>query len=65
MLSDEVKAMYRRYQGCLVWSSLDARISVMRAASFYDKVTEVFNNQEYIPETKMLPDLHEHFAEFF
>ena len=29
---------------------------------FYDKVVEVFNNPEFIPETLKLPDLHEDFT---
>ena len=51
MLSDEVKVLYRSSQYCLSRGSLDARNSVMRLVDFYDKVVEIFNNPEIIPET--------------
>ena len=34
-----------------------------RLCNLYDKATEVFNNEKIVPETKCLPDLHEHLSE--
>ena len=34
-----------------------------RVVDFYDKATEVFNDPEYVPITKCLPDLHEDFTD--
>ena len=62
MLLDEVKVLYRSSQDCLSRGNLDARNSVMRLVDFYDKVVEVFNNPEFVPETLKLIDLHEDFT---
>ena len=62
MLSDEVKVLYRSSQDWLSRGNLDARNSVVCLFDFYDKVVEVFNNPEFIPETLKLPDLHEDFT---
>ena len=35
----------------------------MRVVDFYDKVTTVFNDVAFIPETECLPNLQEDFAE--
>ena len=62
MLSDNVKSLYVKSQDCLTAGELDARNSVLRMVDFYDKVSEVFNDPGFEPETLPLPDLHEDFA---
>ena len=37
----------------------------MRVVDFYTKVTEVFNNPDYVPVSKCLPELHDDFKESF
>ena len=61
MMSDEVKVLYRSSQDSLTRSGLDSRNSIMRVIDFYDKVTEVFNNKDFLPESQALPDLHSNF----
>jgi len=63
MMSDDVKTLYRKSQDLLIRSVLDSRNSVMRVVDLYNKVTNVFNDVSFIPETECLPDLHEDFAE--
>ena len=62
MLSDDVEVLYRTSQDELTRVSLDARNSIMKLVDFYDKMVKVFNDVEFIPETRKLPDLHNHFA---
>jgi len=62
MLSDDVKALYRTSQDVLTRGSLDARNSVMKLVDFYDKMVEVFNDVDFVPETLKLPDLHDNFS---
>ena len=59
VLSDEVKDLYKKSQDCLTRVELDSRNSVMRIVDFYDKVAEVFNDPEFVPETTVVLDLHE------
>ena len=35
----------------------------MRLINFYDKVSEVFNDESFQPETEKLPDLHYDFVD--
>ena len=63
ILSDKVKALYSMSQDCLTRIELENRNSVVRLCDFYDKAAEEFNNAEFLPESKCLPDLHEHFSE--
>ena len=62
MLSDDVKVLYRTSQDVLTRGSLDARNSVMKLVDFYDKMVEVFNDADFVPETLRLPDLHDSFS---
>jgi len=34
----------------------------MQVANFYNKIIEVFNDASFVPETQVLPDLHEHYV---
>ena len=63
MLCDEVKMLHRASQDSLNRQELDAQHSVMKLTDFYDKVVHVFNDPNFKPETKALPDLHPKFAE--
>ena len=63
ILSDRVKGLYSMSQDCLTRSELDNRNPVVRVCDFYDKATEVFNDEKYVPYTQSLPNLHEDFVE--
>ena len=62
-MSHDAKTLYRQSQDLLTRSALDNRNSVMRLVDFYDKVTTVFNDATFIPETESLSDLHKDFSE--
>ena len=63
MLSDEVKSLYRASQDLLTRGALKNRNSVLKVIDFYDKVAEVFNDTDVVPETEELPNLHPEFTE--
>ena len=63
ILSDDVKALYLKSQDCMTRNELDSRNSVVRVVDFYDKVTEIFNNENVSAVTTVLHDLHEDFAQ--
>ena len=63
MVSDDVKLLYKQLHEFLSRSALDSRNGVMRVIDFYDKVTGVFNDESFVPDTENLPDLYEFFAE--
>ena len=63
ILSDDVKTLYRASQDLMTLSELENRNSVMRVVDFYDKVTEVFNDPKFEPQTEKLPNLHSDFCD--
>ena len=58
-----MKALYLKSQDYLIRNELDSRNSVVRVVDFYDKVTEIFNNENVSAVTTVLHDLHEDFAQ--
>ena len=62
-MSDPVKIFYRSSQDILTCSGLDSRDIIMRVIDLYDKITEVFNDSSFKPQSQALPDLHSDFLE--
>ena len=61
MLSDEVRILYRASQDILTRGSLDAHNSIMQLVDFYEKISTVFNDSTFVPETLALSDLYDDF----
>ena len=63
LLSDDLKTLYRSSQDLMTRSELYNRNFIMRVIDFYDKVTEVFNDSTFVPESEYLTNLHSDFSE--
>ena len=58
MLDDNVRQLYRSSHDLFTRSAVENGNSIMKVLDFYDKITELFNNPEFQPETQSLLDLH-------
>lgn len=63
MMSDDMKSFFRFPHNLLSITELNSRNSVMRVIDFYDKVSEVFNNANFTPLTRKLPNLHKRYKD--
>jgi len=62
MMSDEAKVKLLSTQECLSRQQLDARNSEMAVEDYFATVARVFNDQDWIPTTTPLPDVHQELA---
>lgn len=62
-LSDEAKTKILATQECLSRQELDARNSVMAVEDYFETVSNVFNDETWVPMLTSLPDLHPDLAD--
>lgn len=60
---DNIVMAYRLSQEVMTRSQLDARNSEVRLTDFYDLIVSKFNDDNWVPKSIALPDLHSDFAE--
>jgi hypothetical protein len=65
MVLDNVKPLYFLTNEVMTRTELDSRNSVARSRrdDFFEQVSKEFNNAEFVPMSRIIPDLHEEFAE--
>lgn len=61
MMDDKVREAYTNLNNVLNRAELDARNSEARPPDFYDLACNLFNDNQFNPETHVYPDLHEDF----
>jgi hypothetical protein len=62
-LSDEAKPKMASTQECYTRQELDARNSEVAADDYFQTVSDVFNNEAWVPRLQTYPDLHPDLAE--
>ena len=65
MVLDNVKPLYFLTNEVMTRTELDSRNSVARSRrdDFFEQVSKEFNNADFVPMSRIIPDLHEEFAE--
>ena len=63
LIRDDVKVLYLKSQNSMLRSELDARNSTTRIPTFHEKITTVFNDESFVPESMYCDDLHDDFSE--
>ena len=63
LVSDGVRELYLNSQNSMKRSELDGRNTINFMCSFHEKMVLLFNNRDYVPTSRKLPELHVDFKD--